>query len=233
MRTATNEPERTCILTGRKGGRGELIRLALSPDGVVLPDPAAKAPGRGAWLGVDAQALSAAQASGRLRGALGRAFKGGAREVPADLAARVAAELERRTLETLGLAMKAGQLITGFERVLAAAKSGAAHLVLHASDAADDGKRKLDAALRSGSALQSDAGGAKSLTLPADRTRLSVAVGQGNVVHATVTNPGAAARIGAAAARWRAFCGLDDDDGAAVPAIGGAGSGDDGMRRTV
>ena len=41
-------PERTCILTRRKGTRDELIRLALGPDGVIAPDVRARAPGRGA-----------------------------------------------------------------------------------------------------------------------------------------------------------------------------------------
>ena len=46
-------PERTCVLTRRKGTRDELIRLALGPDGAVAPDVRARAPGRGAWIGVD------------------------------------------------------------------------------------------------------------------------------------------------------------------------------------
>ena len=59
MRTPRNErlgsdnkvngagPERTCVLTRRKGTRDELIRLALGPDGSVAPDIRARAPGRG------------------------------------------------------------------------------------------------------------------------------------------------------------------------------------------
>ena len=45
-------PERTCILSGEAAPRDALIRLAISPDGLVLPDVLAKAPGRGAWIGV-------------------------------------------------------------------------------------------------------------------------------------------------------------------------------------
>src|SRR4051794_19420759 len=45
-------PERTCILTRGKGTGEGLIRLALGPDGTVAPDVRAKAPGRGAWIGV-------------------------------------------------------------------------------------------------------------------------------------------------------------------------------------
>ena len=45
-------PERRCILSGDHGSRDGLLRLAISPDGDVLPDVLARAPGRGAWIGV-------------------------------------------------------------------------------------------------------------------------------------------------------------------------------------
>ena len=44
--------ERKCILTGDRADPETLIRLAIGPDGQVLPDVRAKAPGRGAWIGV-------------------------------------------------------------------------------------------------------------------------------------------------------------------------------------
>jgi transcription antitermination factor NusA-like protein/predicted RNA-binding protein YlxR (DUF448 family) len=75
-------PERTCILTRTHGTRDSLIRLALGPDGQVLPDVRAKAPGRGAWIGVDRKTLEAAQAKGKLKGALSRAFKTGELAIP-------------------------------------------------------------------------------------------------------------------------------------------------------
>ena len=46
-------PERPCVLSGRHGARDEFVRLALSPEVAVLPDALARAPGRGAWIGVD------------------------------------------------------------------------------------------------------------------------------------------------------------------------------------
>ena len=67
-------PERTCVLSRRKGTKDELIRLALGPDGTVGPDVRARAPGRGAWIGVDRAELDAANAKGKLKGALQRAF---------------------------------------------------------------------------------------------------------------------------------------------------------------
>ena len=128
-------PIRTCILSRREGTRDALLRLALSPDGEVLPDVRARAPGRGAWLGVDRAALDAAMAKGKLRGALARAFKGAPLSVPDDLARRIEGALARDCLDRLGLEARAGMLVAGSERIEAAARKGEVHLLLHAADA--------------------------------------------------------------------------------------------------
>jgi predicted RNA-binding protein YlxR (DUF448 family) len=43
---AASAPERRCILSGEVSPKETLIRLAISPDGDVLPDLLARAPGR-------------------------------------------------------------------------------------------------------------------------------------------------------------------------------------------
>ncbi len=88
-------PERKCILSGEHDARASLVRLAISPDGDVLPDVQAKAPGRGAWLGVTRPELEAAIAKGKLKGALARAFKGAALTIPDDLPQRIEDALRR------------------------------------------------------------------------------------------------------------------------------------------
>jgi predicted RNA-binding protein YlxR (DUF448 family) len=45
--------ERRCVATGETAGPDRLLRVALSPDGVVTPDLAARLPGRGAWISAD------------------------------------------------------------------------------------------------------------------------------------------------------------------------------------
>jgi len=87
-------PERTCCLSGKKGPRENLIRLAISPDGTVAPDVRAKAPGRGAWIGVDRRTLEEAITKGKLAKALNRAFKT-AVNVPSDLADQIKSDAER------------------------------------------------------------------------------------------------------------------------------------------
>src|SRR5688500_5155460 len=69
-KSGAHVPERTCVLTRRKGTRDSLIRLALGPDGQVGPDVRARAPGRGAWISVDRAELDAANAKGKLKGEL-------------------------------------------------------------------------------------------------------------------------------------------------------------------
>src|SRR6185369_5794228 len=101
-------PERSCILTRRTAPREELIRLALGPDGQVAPDIRARAPGRGAWIGVDRAALDEANAKGKLKGALARAFKTGDIAVPADLGERIATALQQQALDRLGLEARGG-----------------------------------------------------------------------------------------------------------------------------
>ena len=196
-------PERTCILTRRKGTRDELIRLALSPDGDVAPDVRARAPGRGAWIGVTRAELDQANAKGKLKPALQRAFKTQDIGVPADLGSRTEAALRQAALDRLGMEARAGNLINGAERVETAARSGKVHLLIHAVDSGDDGRRALDQAWRVGG------GGSQGMIFPEARTILSMALGRENVVHVALTDPAAASRVAHALARWRAFTGPD------------------------
>jgi predicted RNA-binding protein YlxR (DUF448 family) len=196
-------PERTCILSREAGVRDNLIRLALSPDGEVLPDVRAKAPGRGAWIGVDRAALEKAQANGKLKGALARAFKSTDARAPADLGARIEAALRQQALDRLGLEARAGNVVTGAERIEVAARRGEVQLLLHASDAGEDGNRKLDQAWRMGD------GEGQGVVFPLDRAILSLALGRQNVVHVALTDRAAAARVRHALERWRAFIGFE------------------------
>lgn len=209
-------PERTCILTRTTAARGELIRLALGPDGQVAPDVRAKAPGRGAWIGVDRAALEQAQAKGRLKAALARAFKTGAVTVPDDLGARIEAALRQAVLDRLGLEAKAGHLVIGGEKIETALRRGEVRLLIHASDAGADGNGKLDQALRVGS----DGAQRHGLVFPADRTILSLALGRQNVVHVAVLDRAAAERVQGLISRWAAFIGRDAALEAARAAIG-------------
>jgi uncharacterized protein len=200
-----SDPVRSCILTRERADPARLIRLALAPDGRVLPDVRAKAPGRGAWIGVARPELEQALAKGKLRGALARAFKTGELTVPDDLPELIAAALERNALDRLGLEARAGTIATGAERIETAARSGKLHALYHAADASEDGRRKLAQAWRVGS--DREGSDLKGLALPVERPILSLALGRENVVHIGVIDRTAAGRLGEALDRWLHFIG--------------------------
>ena len=214
MRIPRNDPlgsdasgarERRCILTGDNGSRDDLLRLAISPDGDVLPDVLARAPGRGAWIGVSRAELEPAIAKGKLKGALARAFKGAQLTIPADLADKCESALLRALTDRLGLEMRAGHLLLGSERIAEKARAGRVAWLGHASDASDDGARKIDQAWRVGE--DAEGTGKAGMRLPLDRTALSVALGRDNVVHMALTQAAAAERVAALIARLERFQG--------------------------
>ena len=175
----------------------------MSPDGEVAPDVRARAPGRGAWIGVSRVQLDAASAKGKLKSALQRAFKTNEIHVPVDLGERIEQALRQTALDRLGMEARASNLINGTDRIATAARSGKVHMLLHAADAGEDGRRSLDQAWRVGG------GEAQGVIFPEERTILSMALGRENVVHAALTDPAAASRVRHALARWRAFTGPD------------------------
>ena len=211
-------PERKCVLTGEVRGRDEMLRLAISPAGPdgtsqVLPDVLARAPGRGAWIGVPRAELEEALARGRLKAALARAFKDGRFDIPDDLGQRAENALERAFLERLGLEMRAGKLILGSDRIAEQARMGRVAWLGHAADASDDGARKLDQAYRVG--LDEEGSGKGGLRLPLYRAALSVALGRDNVVHLALTDTESAERVTVPLRRLLHFTG-------AAPAVAGA-----------
>lgn len=186
--------QRRCVLCGESFPRDELIRLAVSPDGEVLPDPQAKAPGRGAWIAPDKGVLENAVRDGHLKKALLRAFKGGpgkedgnraALSYSDDLPQQVANALKRTLLDRLGLELRGGNIVLGSAKIEEHARSGRIALLLHASDSSEDGRKKLDQAWRVGT--DQEGTGVRGIVLPLDRDALSVALGRENVVHLGVS----------------------------------------------
>ena len=132
--------ERRCVVTGETAGPDRLLRVAVSPDGVVTPDLAARLPGRGAWVTADRGVIETAIA----RRAFSRAF-GAPVDAPAELADQFEALLEARALSLIGLARRAGRLAMGYDAVkLALSKGEATAWRIEASDGAADGRGKLD-----------------------------------------------------------------------------------------
>lgn len=214
------ENTRRCILSGEREAREGLVRLALGPNGQIAPDVRARAPGRGAWIGVDRAAFQKALENGKLKGALARAFKTSDFAIPPDLADRIEAALQQATLDRLGLEARASMVLTGSEKIEVAARRGQVEMLLHAADAAADGNRKLDQAWRVGmDMVGTDLAG---LVLPVDRAPLSMAMGRDNVVHVAITDKKAAARVAEILGRWQVFLGCANGTLIAAPVTQGA-----------
>ena len=135
--------ERTCIVTRTKGSPDAMIRFVVGPEGAVVPDIRRRLPGRGVWV----SASEAVVAQAVRKQAFARGFKAKV-AVDAALPAQVAVLLTRDALQSLAMANKAGAVTTGFAKVEAALAAGRVLAVLHASEASEDGIRKLDAAHR-------------------------------------------------------------------------------------
>jgi hypothetical protein len=135
--------ERFCALSRVARPVDELIRFVVGPAGEAVPDIKRKLPGRGIWITASRDALEEAIK----RKVFSRGFK---REVQvgADLAGTTDQLLARAALDALSIAAKAGQMVNGFAKVEAAVNRGEAIALIHATDAAEDGKRKIDGVLR-------------------------------------------------------------------------------------
>ena len=133
-----------------------MLRFVVGPERQIVPDLAARLPGRGIWLSARRDVLETA----RSRNAFARAARAPV-TVPPDLTQLVEDGLTRRVTELLGLARRAGQANFGFERAREWLGGNRAGLVIQARDGSPDerarflsGWRDLPAAAPlSGSAL--------------------------------------------------------------------------------
>jgi uncharacterized protein len=187
----TGDTVRRCVLTRERLRKQDLIRFVLAPDGEIVPDLKERLPGRGVWVTAD-HALVAEAAK---RNVFARALKAHAK-VPAGLADQVDRLLVEAALGALALANKAGEVVFGtakVEEVIARVKVAA---LIHASDAAEDGCRKLDGRFRAAARGETPA---PIRLFGADE--LGLASGKTNVIHAALIQGGAAAKFLASASR--------------------------------
>jgi uncharacterized protein len=187
----TGDTVRRCALTRMRLPKQDLIRFILSPSGEIVPDLKERLPGRGVW--VTATEDSVAEAA--KRNVFARALKGPAK-VPPRLAETVGRLLHEGALAALALANKAGEVVFGNAKVEEAVAKSKVAALIHASDAAEDGCRKLDAKFR---ATARGKGPAPIRLFSADE--LGLASGKTNVIHAALIQGGAVAKLLASVSR--------------------------------
>jgi uncharacterized protein len=170
------ESERSCIVSREAQPKDGLLRFVVSPDGVLIPDVAEKLPGRGLWLSCSVHMLHHALEQ--------HAFNKAARQklvIPDGLDSLIEKQLLQRVQHWLSLAVKAGEVVSGFVKVEAWLASRRVVLLLEASDGASDGKEKIKR-LASGVLCK------QILT----RDELGDALGKADAVHVAVASGGIA-----------------------------------------
>lgn len=181
-RTAKPGTMRMCALTRQVRPIDELIRFVLAPTGAVAPDFKRKLPGRGLWISASRAALGEAAR----RGIFSKGFKRQV-HIPATFAEDTERLMAQGAIEALAIAAKAGQVVAGFAKVESAVKRGEAVALIHASDGAADGIRKLDNLTgRTALTLSDGFQGVFPVVTALTSAELDLALGRANVIHAAL-----------------------------------------------
>jgi uncharacterized protein len=179
-RTDKSATMRMCAVSREVRPVDELIRFVLSPEGAVVPDLKRKLPGRGLWI----TASRARVAEAVRRNQFTRGFRRDVRAAPS-LASDTENLLVRSAVEALAMAAKAGQVIAGFAKVEEALAGRKAMALIHASDGAADGIRKLDAIVSQRGGIHGESSGFPVVTALTS-AELDLALGRTNVIHAAL-----------------------------------------------
>lgn len=132
-------PVRTCVACRRKGEKGELIKLANTPAGVVL-DYLEKFPGRGAYVCVDISCITSALDERPLS----RAFREKAAPPTFDgLMQSIAESAGKKVTSLLGMARKSGKVFCGYDVAVEELKKRPGGMLVMAQDVSENTKRKL------------------------------------------------------------------------------------------
>lgn len=170
--------ERLCIVSREVKPVSDMIRFVVGPQATLVPDLKRNLPGRGLWVTASRGALDQALR----RKLFSRGFKADLR-IPADFADATEGLLERAALDALAIAGKAGHVVHGFAKVEAALAKDDVKALLHAREAAEDGKRKLQAVLH----RRFEGKEPPTVIVEAFTTaQLDLAFGRSNVVHAAL-----------------------------------------------
>ncbi len=185
--------ERRDIVSGTVMPENRLMRFVADPDGHVVPDAAAKLPGRGLWVEASKAAIDKAVEKKLFSRAARRPASGGEQNIKvtatADLADRAEKALLARMIGDLGLARRSGALVLGFDNVLRELEGPKPpKALIEAFDGSADGKRKLYAAAHR---LELNCAVIECLT----SAELGLALGRENVIHAAVQPGGLAERL--------------------------------------
>jgi uncharacterized protein len=182
-RTNRSATMRMCAVSRDVRPIDELIRFVVTPSGEVVADLKRKLPGRGLWVSASRKMVAEAVR----RHQFSKGFKRDVRAA-ATLAADTEVLLERFVVDALAMAAKAGQVLSGFTKVADALDrhgQGAVRALIHATDGAVDGIRKLDALAGQNSRDDGQSAGIPIVNVLTSE-QLDLALGRSNVIHAAL-----------------------------------------------
>ena len=197
-----DEPERKCLATGEACPKSGLVRFVVGPDGSVVPDVAGKLPGRGMYVSSDRAAIEKAARKGLFSRAARTSVK-----APENLADLVETLIQRRVVDHLSMARKAGLAVTGYEKVKDWLVGNRAVVLIQASDGSERGK----AALRPPE-------GEKGLISCLNAGEIGLAFGRERAIHAALAAGGLTTRVVEEAARLAGLRGSAGQQGGGLPA---------------
>ena len=132
------DKERKDIVSGEIMESHDLLRFTITPDSVVVPDFKKRLPGKGIYVACALSALKTAIKKNLFAKAAKKAVK-----TDESLLKIVENLLHKKGLEAVCLAKKAGDLITGFDKVSEALRQGRVAFILEAKGAGADGHAKM------------------------------------------------------------------------------------------
>ncbi|MGE4492193.1 MAG: DUF448 domain-containing protein [Syntrophotalea sp.] len=117
---ARHTPQRTCAACRKSLDQGFLVRYVLSPQGNIVVDYRKKLPGRGVYTCLDFACLEMAVKKGQLA----RALRTGGTFSADALWRELCGQIRSRAFSLLGMARKAGQIVSGTQQVLCELQAG-------------------------------------------------------------------------------------------------------------
>jgi uncharacterized protein len=202
--------ERFCVVTRAVQPIERMIRFVIAPNGEAVPDIKHNLPGRGVWVTATRSVLDAAVKAN----AFARGFRRDVR-LAGDLVCCTERLLESAALDALAMARKAGLVAAGFAQVETALKREVVIALLHAAEAAPDGVKKLDSALK-----QSRQAKSVQIIRILTSAQLDLALGRPNVIHAALLAGRASETFMARLRRLERFRSGDVGPGAVVDEAG-------------
>jgi hypothetical protein len=180
--------------------KSRMVRLVVGPGGELVADVAGRLPGRGIWLSARRDVVNTACAKGLFARAARKTVR-----IPEGLANSVQKLLAGRCLDILGMARRAGEAVSGFERCRGWLAKGRGTVLVEATDGAPAGRAELERLVPDAAVIDWFSG-----------AELGRVMGRDHVVHVVVADGSLARRFAAEAERLGGFVEVEDNrDGTA------------------